>query len=110
MFMGLLCRICRCLGNGQHERRSSAIPADDAAGEERAEPEGQVLGESQVDDLTAIRGIGIAIQNRLNRAGITTYAQLAEAKPDEVREVLGELSRGTKFEAWINQAREMASG
>ena len=110
MFMGFLCRICRCLGSGPHERRSSATPANDAAGEERAEPEGQVLGESQVDDLTAIRGIGIAIQNRLNRAGITTYAQLAEAKPEEVREVLGELSRGTKFEAWINQARELSSG
>ncbi len=110
MFMGFLCRICRCLGSGPHERRSSAIPANDAAGEERAEPQGQVLGESQVDDLTAIRGIGIVIQNRLNQAGITTYAQLAEAKPEEVREVLGELSRGTKFEAWINQARELSSG
>ena len=110
MFMGFLCRICRCFRSGPHERRSSAIPTNDAAGEERAEPEGQVLDESQVDDLTAIRGFGIVIQNRLNRAGITTYAQLAEAKPEEVQEVLGELSRRTKFEAWINQARELASG
>ena len=35
-----------------------------------------------VDDLTAILGIGITLQNRLNRAGIMTYADLAEAKPE----------------------------
>ena len=55
-----------------------------------------------VDDLTAIRGIGITLQNRLNRAGITTYAELAEAKPEQVREALGKLSRGVKVEAWIS--------
>ena len=121
MLMGILCRICRCLAGGQREREPSAKPAGDAVGEERTEtaPEaraegaGQAPGESSdgsVDDLTTIRGIGIAVQNRLNRAGITTYAQLAEAKPEEVREVLGELSRGTKIKAWINQARELAAG
>ena len=117
MLVGILCRICRCLAGGQRKHEPSAKPAGDAMGEERTEtapeeragPEGQVLGEFHVDDLTAIRGIGIAIQNRLNRANITTYAQLAEAKPEEVREALGKLSRGAQVEAWISQAREFAA-
>lgn len=62
-----------------------------------------------VDDLTAIQGIGITLQNRLNRAGITTYAELAEAKPEQVREALGKLSRGAKVEAWIGQARDLVA-
>ncbi len=59
--------------------------------------------------LTAIRGIGITMQNRLNRAGIMTYAQLAEAKPEHVREALGKLLRGAKVEAWISRARELVA-
>ena len=62
-----------------------------------------------VDDLTAILGIGITLQNRLNRAGITTYADLAEAKPEQVRKALGKMSRGAKVEAWISQARDLVA-
>ena len=114
MLVGILCRICRCLAVGPREREPSAKPAGrDAVGEERAEAEGQAPGEDAegvLDDLTAIQGIGITMQNRLNRAGITTYAQLAEAKPEHVREVLGgKLSRGAKVEAWISQARELVA-
>ena len=113
MLVGILCRICRCLAVGPREREPSAKPVGDAVGEERAESEGQAPGENPedvVDDLTAIRGIGITVQNRLNRAGITTYAQLAAAKPEHVREALGKLSRGAKVEAWISQARELVAG
>ncbi len=112
MLVGILCRMCRCLAGGQREREPSAKPAGDAVGEERVEAEGEAPGEGAegvVDDLTAIRGIGITMQNRLNRAGITTYAQLAEAKPEHVREALGNLSRGVQVEAWISQARELAA-
>ncbi len=120
MLMGILCRFCRCLAGRPPEREPSAKPAGDAVGEERAEPapearaeaEGQATGkgaEGVVDDLTAIRGIGITMQNRLNRAGIKTYAQLAEAKPEQVQEALGKLSRGAKVEAWISQAQELAA-
>ncbi len=52
MLVGILCRICRCLAVGPRERERHR--------------------EGVVDDLTAIRGIGIAVKNRLNRAGITT--------------------------------------
>ncbi len=112
MLLGIFCRICRCLASGPCEREPSAKPAGDAVREERAEAEGQAPGEDAegvVDDLTAIRGVGITMQNRLNRAGIKTYAQLAEAKPEHVREALGKLSRGAKVEAWISQARELVA-
>ena len=112
MLMGIFCRICRCLAGGPRERKPSAMPASDAVGEGRAEAKGQELGqgaEDPVDDLTVIQGIGITIQNRLNQAGITTYAQLAEAKPEQVRGVLAKSSRGAKVEAWISEARELAA-
>ncbi len=35
------------------------------------------------DDLTAIRGIGIAKAIRLNGGGIGTYEQLARSTPEE---------------------------
>jgi predicted flap endonuclease-1-like 5' DNA nuclease len=57
--------------------------------------------------LTAIRGIGIATQNRLYAAGIKTYAELARASPEDVREILGKLARGAKVEPWIRQAEEL---
>ncbi len=112
MLGGILCRICRCLPVGPREREPSAKPAGDAVGEDRAEAEGQTPGENPegvVDDLSAIQGIGITIQNRLNRAGIMTYAQLAEAKPEQVREALGKLLRGAKVEAWISRARDLVA-
>jgi predicted flap endonuclease-1-like 5' DNA nuclease len=66
--------------------------------------------ESAVDDFTAIHGIGITIQEHLNRMGITTYAQLADTKPEQLREALGRFSRGAEVEAWINKARELSAG
>ena len=60
------------------------------------------------DDLTMISGIGPAFARRLNEAGITTYAQLAELTADEVRQ-RAELSawQGDP-EEWIAQAKSLA--
>ncbi len=112
MLVGILCRMCRCLVGGSREPEPSVKPTGDAVREERAETAGRAPGESpqgSVDDLTAIRGIGITKQDRLNRAGITTYAQLAVAKPEQVREALGRFSRGAHVEEWISRARELAA-
>ena len=123
MLMGILCRICRCLGAGPRERESSATPAGDEAAGERTETAPEARAQAQApapaagaagaggaaDDLTAIKGIGLTTRNRLNRAGITTYARLAEAKPEHVREALGKSSRGTRVEAWISQAAKLAA-
>ena len=61
------------------------------------------------DDLTLLRGIGEATQNRLHLAGIRTFAQLADANPEEVRKALGDRGRGAKVENWIAEARKRAN-
>ncbi len=64
--------------------------------------------EISLDDLTAIRGIGTATQNRLHTAGIKSYAQLARASPEEVRMKVGKLAGGANVEDWIAQAQELS--
>lgn len=64
-------------------------------------PEAAAKAPAGADDLKAIAGIGPAVEKKLNAAGITTYAQLAEvdaATFDAVK---------VKPE-WIENAREMA--
>jgi len=59
------------------------------------------------DDLTVIRGIGPSMEARLNEAGVATYAQLAEASPEMIREKLGDFGRLAKVDDWIAQAEEL---
>ena len=94
----ILCRLWRCPapGPGRQERA-----ADKAAA---SSPD-----ESSSDDLTAIGGIGIATQNRLYRAGIKSYAQLARATPEDVRKILGKVAGGADVEDWIAQAKQLAN-
>ncbi|WP_422028353.1 50S ribosomal protein L21 [Roseovarius sp.] len=69
--------------------------------EKKAEPKKAEPKKAAADDLTAITGIGPAVEKKLVEAGITTYAELAKVDAD-------------KFEAvkvkpeWIEQAKELA--
>jgi len=63
--------------------------------------------EAAADDLTVIRGIGTAMQHRLNEAGFYTYAQLTKATPKELRQALGEVGPRANLEEWIERAREL---
>ncbi len=94
----MLCRWLGCPppGPGRQERA-----ADKAAGNS---PD-----ESSSNHLTAIRGIGIATENRLYRAGIKSYAQLARATPEDVRKILGKFAEGASVEKWIAQAKQLAN-
>lgn len=85
----ILCRLWRC-----------AVPSEDAR-------HGSAAGASS-DDLTVIRGIGIATQDRLYRAGIRSFAQLAQSSPERLREILGSLARGARVETWIEDAAGQA--
>ncbi len=93
----MLCRWfgCPAPGPGRQERA-----ADNAAGNS---PD-----ESSSDHLTAIRGIGIATENRLYSAGIKSYGQLARATPEDVRKILGKFAGGASVEKWIAQAKQLA--
>lgn len=64
-------------------------------------PEAAAKAPAGADDLKAIAGIGPAVEKKLNAAGITTYAQLAEVDADTFDAVK------VKPE-WIENAREMA--
>ncbi len=94
----MLCRLWRCPASGS-DRQDRA--ADKAAGNS---PD-----ESSSDHLTAIRGIGIATENRLCRAGIESYGQLARATPEDVREILGKFAGGASVEKWIAEAKQLAN-
>jgi predicted flap endonuclease-1-like 5' DNA nuclease len=63
--------------------------------------------EAPRDDLTLIHGIGQATQRRLNDAGIWTFAQLAAADEEQLRESIGQVGRIAKVDEWITLAREM---
>lgn len=65
------------------------------------------------DDLKKVEGIGPKIEEILNAAGIATFAQLAEAGADKVRDILAEA--GDRYKAhdpttWSNQAGLAAKG
>ena len=94
----MLCRLWSGAAPGPRRREREAEKA-------KASP----TDESSSDHLTAIRGIGIAIQNRLNRAGIKSYGQLARATPEDVRKILGKFAGGASVEDWIAQAKQLAS-
>ena len=63
------------------------------------------------DNIGLIQGIGSSTQTALNDAGITTYAQLAEATPEQLNEILSAAGvRRGNTEAWIAEARLRAQG
>ena len=97
LLSSVLCRLCSCASPGRAGRGRAAGGRADAKGSE----------ENSSDDLTAIRGVGIAIQNRLYVAGITSYAELAQASAEDVRKIAGALARGAKVENWIARAVEL---
>ena len=95
---GMLCRILRCAirdAGGQ----SSPVERENPA----RTPEPKSL-----DDLTRIRGIGIATGNRLYTAGIKSYADLGRATPGKLQKILGKPRADANFEAWIAEARDLA--
>jgi predicted flap endonuclease-1-like 5' DNA nuclease len=59
------------------------------------------------DDLTVIKGIGPAVQNKLRALGITTFADLAAADPDRLMEELkgSQPLTATRVRGWTEDAR-----
>lgn len=86
----ILCGLWRCATPGRG--RDQAAPSSNA----------------NSDDLTVIRGIGITTQDRLYRAGIRSFSQLAESPPERIQTILGKMARGAKVESWIAQAADLA--
>ncbi|MFO1047959.1 MAG: hypothetical protein U1E52_08700 [Geminicoccaceae bacterium] len=62
------------------------------------------------DDLTAIRGVGRVIEKKLHDLGITSFRQIADLTPDEVRRINEVLDFPGRIERehWIEQAKGLA--
>jgi hypothetical protein len=62
------------------------------------------------DDLRLIKGIGPAIERRLQAADINTFAKLGSLKPAAIAQVVpGRSATRIAAENWIGQARQLAS-
>lgn len=77
--------------------RSTTRSADDEAEEEKAA--------GSPDDLTQIKGIGAKTAEALHDLGITTFAALAEADPNQIKAHVSRASLQT-VEGWIKTARK----
>ena len=74
-------------------------------------PAAQTTAPLEMDDLTKIEGIGPKIAEHLGSAGITTFAQLAQASAAELREFL--VAGGFASQdpgTWADQAKLAANG
>jgi predicted flap endonuclease-1-like 5' DNA nuclease len=60
------------------------------------------------DDLTLIKGIGRATAEQLRAAGLSTYAALAKAAPESVRDALARPIGDSEIKAWKRAARQNA--
>lgn len=62
------------------------------------------------DRLASVSGIGPVYEQRLNQAGISTFAQLAALAPDRLKEIIAPSRlQDLELESWIEQARQLAS-
>ena len=60
------------------------------------------------DDLKVIKGIGPAIEKKLNNAGILTFAALAGLSTEELENILGSTRRLVQEGNLISQAKKLA--
>jgi predicted flap endonuclease-1-like 5' DNA nuclease len=83
------------------ESAASAAPEPTTAQSEKA------VTAPVPDDLTVIKGIGPALQNRLRALGITTFADLAAANPDKLMAQLkgGQPLSRARVQHWTEAAR-----
>jgi predicted flap endonuclease-1-like 5' DNA nuclease len=81
-----------------------------SATEEGARHEPEVAPQVVSDDLTAIRGIGPAIREKLRALGIATFIDLARADPKALTERLkgAQPISEARVRGWIEAARQRA--
>lgn len=63
----------------------------------------------QCDDLTALKGIAQALEQRLHEFGVYTYAQIAGWNEDQIREFSARLAFKDRIqrERWVEQAQQL---
>lgn len=65
----------------------------------------------KADHLEDVNGIGPVFAQRLNEAGIYTFADLAAQTPERVREIISPKNwQAVDPEGWISQAQHLSKG
>ena len=83
------------------KNKSAAAEAPEAAEEAAPAP-------AEPQDLTAVKGIGAAVAEALNAAGIINYAQLADASDEALDEVKAGLAKRAASGDYRGQAKALA--
>lgn len=81
--------------------------------EEAAAPAPAAKTDEKAADLTKIEGIGPKAAEALTKAGITSYVELADAKPEDIKNILTEASSRMAHldpASWPKQAKMAADG
>ncbi|HLO16308.1 MAG TPA: hypothetical protein VK206_15855 [Anaerolineales bacterium] len=91
-------------GPSEHPVRATAVPR-------QAIKEPKPEAKPARDNLQVIKGIGPVIERKLNEAEITTFEQLGNLNPDDLRRILGNtIERLSDEEDLLQQARDLARG
>jgi predicted flap endonuclease-1-like 5' DNA nuclease len=96
--------------------RKTVPPTPAAAGKPKVSPKASVQRTSKAkpqpaDDLTRITGIGPKISTILKQAGVSTFSQLTNMQPADIKRILDEA--GIRFanpQTWPEQARQEQAG
>jgi len=91
------------------EQPAPESPAPEAGGR-AAGPEPDTAPQGPPDDLTVIKGIGPAVQEKLRGLGIATFSDLARADPKTLTEQLkgSQPISEARVRDWTEAARERA--
>ncbi|WP_291864916.1 50S ribosomal protein L21 [Maribacter sp.] len=87
-----------------------AAPKKEAAPKVEAKKAAPKKAAGKADDLKKIEGIGPKIAETLIAAGISTFAELAEAKSEKISEIIAGVRGNHVTETWPAQAKLAAEG
>ncbi len=85
----------------------AVAPKKEAAPKKAAAPKAT---KAKADDLKKVEGIGPKIAQTLNDAGISTFAELAKAKPAKISEIIADVRGNHVTDTWPAQAKLAAEG
>ena len=90
----------------------AAAPKKEAVKVEKAAPALKAAApkKAKADDLKKIEGIGPKIAETLVAAGISTFADLAKAKPAKISEIIADVRGNHVPDTWPQQAKLAADG
>lgn len=92
--------------NGASKPKAEATPKSEV--KPKAEPTVETSTASEPDDLTQINGIGAKTAETLQAMGIATFADLAKADANTIKDQVARVSL-EKIEAWIDDAKKRST-